>query len=135
MARHLHVWRSHYLSGSIDFPSPSPFKSVTSGLTQLPDATCIESQVRQGYVRGEAEGRGHEFTSRKSSTSPRGRAGLQSLPARVTSLRSKTYSSPGGPRPTVPCELQCGSHSCLQTAICARALHGIPVSLLCFGHC
>lgn len=39
MVRHLHVWQWHYLSSSLSFLSHSPFKSVTSGLTQLPDAT------------------------------------------------------------------------------------------------
>lgn len=46
MARHLHVWQPHYLSSSLNFLSPSPFKSVTSGLTKPPDATSFTSRVR-----------------------------------------------------------------------------------------
>lgn len=95
MARHLHVWRSHYLSGSSDFPSPSPFTSVTSGLTQLPDAASFISRVRYGRAMSVGKLREEDTSSQAGrATAPQGD---------VQVSRARLHRSP-------PCAAKCTIH-------------------------
>jgi len=108
VARHLLVWQCHYLSSSLSFLSPSPFKSVTSGLPKLPDATGFASRVWYATDMSPRKLRGEGTSSQAGrAIPPQGDRVTQARRSRaclywLTSSCSQPPNPPCSPHPAVP---------------------------------